>query len=184
MDLQGDDLFVVRSVEDADATALWRRLRGAPQEVVVELLARWLLERDHLHALRVHAGHDVLDRGVLPCRVDGLEHDEQRVPVAGPQELLRVAERFGALGEHLLGLGVQLIRGEVLEVGSASPGRVAPGDVRHGARLHEQLCHHPLPPSRLLRGPSHQASMSPCRRSGERVHASRERSSSTVPILP
>ena len=90
MDPQRDDLLVVRAVEDADPAPLGSVLGDAPQEGVVELLGRRLLERDDLHALRVDARHDVLDRRVLAGRVHRLEDDQQRVGVARPQQLLRV----------------------------------------------------------------------------------------------
>ena len=46
MDPQRDDFLVVGAVEDADAAALGQRLRGAPQEVVVEFLGGWLLNEN------------------------------------------------------------------------------------------------------------------------------------------
>ena len=96
---EGDDLFVVGAVEDPDASPLGRRLGDPPQERVVELLARRLLERDDVHALGVDAGHDVLDRRVLAGGVHRLEHDEQGVGVARPEQLLGVLQLLDALGE-------------------------------------------------------------------------------------
>ena len=62
-----DDLLVVRAVEDA-----MRPRSGAagdaPEKGVVELLGRRLLETDDLDALRVHAGHHMLDRCPCPRR--------------------------------------------------------------------------------------------------------------------
>ncbi len=40
-------------------------------------------------ALRIHAGHDVADRAVLPARVERLQHDEQRVLLFGVQQILQ-----------------------------------------------------------------------------------------------
>jgi hypothetical protein len=50
-----EDLFVIRAVEDADPPALRQALDVAPHEVVVEVLPRGLLEREHLAALRIDA---------------------------------------------------------------------------------------------------------------------------------
>jgi hypothetical protein len=85
VNLERDDLLVVRAVEDADAAALRKGVRDAPEEVVVELLARGLPEPDDVHALWVHARHHVLDRRVLAGGVHCLQDDEERVAVARPQ---------------------------------------------------------------------------------------------------
>ena len=42
-------------------------LAAPPQEIVIELLGRRMLERIDLAALRIDARHDVLDRAVLPA---------------------------------------------------------------------------------------------------------------------
>ena len=56
-----------------------RRLERAPEEVVVELFVGRRLEGEDLAALRVDAGHDVLDGAVLAGGVHGLE-DQQHGP--------------------------------------------------------------------------------------------------------
>ena len=68
--------LVIGAVEDADAAALRQALGDAPQEIVVELLGARRLERMHLAALRIDAGHHVLDDAVLAGRVHPLEHQE------------------------------------------------------------------------------------------------------------
>ncbi len=135
---QGDDLLVVGAVEDADASTLGQRVRDPPEEVVVELLARRLPERDDVHALRVHARHDVLDRRVLAGSVHRLEHQEQRVRVARPEQLLGVLQSLDSPTEDLLGRCVQLARRELVELAATGPARVTPGQVRLRARLHPQ----------------------------------------------
>ena len=104
-----DDLLVVRAVEDPDPAPLGERLVDAPQEVVVEVLARRLLEGDDLHPLRVHARHHVLDRRVLAGGVERLEHHEERVRVARPEQLLRVRELLHPLLQDLLRGALQLL---------------------------------------------------------------------------
>ena len=77
MDTDDEDLLVVRAVPDPDAAALGKCPEVTPEIVVVEFLARGRLEAPDFAALRVHTGHDVLDRRVLAGRVHRLEHDEE-----------------------------------------------------------------------------------------------------------
>src|SRR5262252_9008033 len=53
--MHADDkhLLVIGAVKDSDSTAFRKALRVAPQEIVAELLARRLLEGEHLDALRI-----------------------------------------------------------------------------------------------------------------------------------
>ena len=76
--MHADDqhLFVIRTVENADPPALGQAARRAPQEVVIELLGRGLLERVDLAALRIEAGGHVLDRPVLSRGIHRLEHEQ------------------------------------------------------------------------------------------------------------
>jgi hypothetical protein len=55
MHAHDEDFLVVRTVEDADASALRQASDIAPHEIVIELLRRGLLEREYLAALRVDA---------------------------------------------------------------------------------------------------------------------------------
>ena len=59
--------FVVGAVEDADAAALRQRDHAAPEEIVVKLPGRRLLERGDLAALRIDALEHALDRLSLPA---------------------------------------------------------------------------------------------------------------------
>ena len=51
-----------------------------------------MLEADDLAALRIDAGHDVLDGAVLPRRVHRLEDHQDGVPVGGIKQLLLGAQ--------------------------------------------------------------------------------------------
>ena len=51
--------FVVRAVEDADASSLRDAHGGAPEKIVFEFLLARRLERVHAATLRVETGHDV-----------------------------------------------------------------------------------------------------------------------------
>ncbi len=101
MHAHDEDLLVVRAVEDADAPALRQALDVAPHEVVVEVLPRGLLEREHLAALRIDARHDVLDGAVLAGRVHRLKHEQQRPAVLGVEHVLLFREPLGAAREQL-----------------------------------------------------------------------------------
>ena len=90
--LHDEHVLVVGAVEDADASALGQLLVAAPEEVVVELLARRDLEGRHLAALRIDAGHHVLDRSVLPGRVHRLEDEEDRPAVLRVEPVLQLRE--------------------------------------------------------------------------------------------
>ena len=128
MDRQRNHLLVVGTVEDADPPSLRERFADAPQEVVIELLARGLPEGDDLNSLRVHAGHHVLDRRVLAGRIQRLEDDEERVGIARPQELLRVGELDDPLLQDVLRQPFELLLGELLEVLAPGPPGVALGE--------------------------------------------------------
>ena len=78
MDADDQHFLVVRAVEDPDAPALGEIAGVAPHEIVVELLGGRHLEREHLAALRIDAGHHVLDRAVLAGGVHRLEDEQQR----------------------------------------------------------------------------------------------------------
>jgi hypothetical protein len=76
VDPHDQHLFVIRAVEYAHAPALGQRARAAPEKVVVELFRARVLEAEYLAALRIDAGHDVLDDAVLAGCVHRLE-DQQ-----------------------------------------------------------------------------------------------------------
>ena len=103
-----------------------------------------LPERDDLDALRIHAGHDVLDRAVLAGRVHRLEDDEERVRVARPEQLLRLRELLDPASQDRLRLGLQLLARQRLEVRAAGPARIPVSECRRGTRLDQQLLEYPL----------------------------------------
>src|SRR5438552_9027688 len=103
------DLLVVRAVEDADTPALGEQARAAPQEIVLQLLGARVLEAVDLAALRVHAGHHVLDHAVLARGVHGLEDDQQGAAVRGVKHVLQRSEILGVPPEQLLIMLVGLV---------------------------------------------------------------------------
>ena len=84
--------FVIGAVEDTDAAALRQRHRAAPHEIVIEFVARWLLERGDLAALRVDAVEHALDRAVLAGGVHALEDQQQRPAILGVKLLLKIIQ--------------------------------------------------------------------------------------------
>jgi hypothetical protein len=64
----------VGTIENADTSPLRHADGGAPEEIMIELLGVWRLERVHLAALRIDAAHDVLDDAILAGRIHGLQH--------------------------------------------------------------------------------------------------------------
>src|SRR5580698_822545 len=74
-------LFVIRPVEDANMPTLGKAHHAAPQWIVTQFLGGWLFERINLAALRVDAGHNVLDSAVLARRVHRLEDQQYGVAI-------------------------------------------------------------------------------------------------------
>src|SRR5204863_7725101 len=94
-----------------------------PEEVVVQVLGRRLLEAEYLAALRVHAGHDVLDRAILTGRVHRLEDDQDGVAVVGVEQVLGLGQVRQILVEGPPGALLDL----VLASPSISSARDPPG---------------------------------------------------------
>ena len=88
-------LLVVAAIEDADGAACGKGAVDPPQEVVRQFLGPGDLERCHLHALRIHAAHHVLDRAVLAAGVHRLKHAQQRPFVLGIETIVQLG-RGGA----------------------------------------------------------------------------------------
>ena len=116
-----------------------RRL-AAPEPVVRQLGPRRLLERRHVHALRVEPAHDVPDRAVLAGRVHRLEDDQQRPAVLGIEALLQLAETLDVLRAPL---GRRLLSTPAVSPGSCSESSnpsVARGSVPRNPCGHDTAC--------------------------------------------
>ena len=92
--------LIVGAVEDADAASPRQPQGGAAQEIILQLFFARRLERMHLAALRIDAGHHVLDDAVLARGIHALQHDQHRPLALGVQHLLLFREPREALGEH------------------------------------------------------------------------------------
>ncbi len=89
-DAHDQHVLIVRAIENADESALWRVVVDAPQEIVGQLFLGRHAEAEHVAALRVKAVHHVADRAVLAPSVHGLEDDQQGVLSLGVHQLLQV----------------------------------------------------------------------------------------------
>ena len=82
---------------------------ASPEEVVLELLGAGMLEAEDLAALRIDAGHHMLDGAVLARGVHRLEDDEQRVAVVRVQHGLPLAQLVGCAREQRLVVLLRLV---------------------------------------------------------------------------
>ena len=106
VDAHHQHLLIIGAIEDADMPAPGQRDRRAPQEIVIELELARRLEGMHVAALRIDAGHHVLDDAVLAGGVQSLEDDEDRVSVLGIEPFLQGPQPLGTFGEHRLCLSL------------------------------------------------------------------------------
>jgi hypothetical protein len=88
---------------------------------VIELFARWLLERAHIAALRIHAAHHVLDGAILPGCVHRLEHNEYGMRIAGPKQFLRLGQFQPIALQKIRSPLPELVAGQFLEYVPACP---------------------------------------------------------------
>ena len=79
------------------------------------------LKRMHLAALRIDAGHHVLDRAVLAGRIHRLEDQQHRPAILRVELLLQLGEPLHTVCEHRLGFGL-------FEVETTGVGRVVIGE--------------------------------------------------------
>src|SRR5258708_40199912 len=90
------DLLIIGAIEYADPAPLWQTTGRVPQKVVRQLRGAGLFETENLAALRIDAGHDVLDGPILSARIHPLQDQQQRMPVVRIEEELRRAELLDA----------------------------------------------------------------------------------------
>jgi hypothetical protein len=124
VDLHHQNLFVIRTVEDADPPALGERLHVPPQKVMVEFFVGRFLEAEDLAALRIHPGHDVLDGAVLAGRVHRLQDDQHRINIIGVEELLCLSQLLEVLGQDDFGPPFDGVLAHFLELCGLSPAGV------------------------------------------------------------
>ena len=126
-----DDVLVVAPVEHRDLAVL-RDVGVHPPEVVARQLGLGgRLERRDPQTGRVHGAEDVLHRAALAGGVDALQHDQQPLLLAGPEDVLELGQPDG---ERLRGrVGGLLVAGRRGHVGwdrCAGRSTFAPGSTR------------------------------------------------------
>ena len=136
--LRGDDVLVVRAVEDPDLATARGHAVQPPEVVAVQLVAARCLEALDPDALRVDPGRQLADRAVLARGVHALQDQQQRLPVLGPEAFLEVADLLDQLVLVLLAL--------VLVVETEVVAGVADGEARLLARVHPEVLDHGLLP--------------------------------------
>src|SRR5262249_4823589 len=103
------------------AAALGQAAHVAPEKVVIQLLSRRFLEAEHLAALRIHAGHDVLDRPVLAGCIHRLQHNQEAIAIVGVEQLLRLGEILQVLLQAPAGPLPDVLLTERLHLRSLGP---------------------------------------------------------------
>jgi hypothetical protein len=117
VDLDHQHVFEIGAVVDADPASLGQSTSVTPQEIMLHLLGRRFLEREDLAALRVDAGHHVLDGAVLAGGVHGLEDQQDGMRIGGVELFLRYAQGVQVFGQQLLGELFAIRLGRLLVAG-------------------------------------------------------------------
>lgn len=79
--LAGDNIFIMRTIEDAELACGGQGAVDAPEVIVLQFFAIGFFEGCDAAMLRIDAGEDVFNRAVLAGGVHSLEDDEQRALV-------------------------------------------------------------------------------------------------------
>ena len=82
---------------------LGQTFHAAPHIIVVKIFAGRRFERKNLTALRINAGHHMLDRAVFSRRVHRLEDEQDGPTILGIKHVLKFGEYFDAHGQCFLG---------------------------------------------------------------------------------
>jgi len=139
MHARDQDVLILRPVKDSDVPFGRHFLVNAPQKILLEFLLAWGFKGGDAAALRVHAGHDMLDRAVLSARVHALKNDQQGARAVSIQPFLQLIELGNVLGRSGFGFGLP---GLALFVGTGIVG-IKPGLMRYlsmSLLLPEFLC--------------------------------------------
>ena len=97
VDAGGEDVFVVRAVEDADHAAGRDLGLAAPEEVVAGFKGGGDFEGGYVAALGVDAGENVADGTVFAGSVHALENDKEGLGLGGEEGFLEVGQLLAAL---------------------------------------------------------------------------------------
>src|ERR1700752_3412907 len=100
--------LLIAAIEDPDVPAVGQALHAAPEVIVVEILGGRRFEGMDLAALRIDAGHHMLDGAILAGGIQGLKDRQYRPFVLRVELVLQLSERLYAAGERLSGAGLVL----------------------------------------------------------------------------
>ena len=87
-----EHFLVMTAIENPDAPAFRQAAARSPEKIVVEFLARRLLETEYLAAGRIDTLHYGPDRAVLAGRIHGLEHQKYSMAITRSQHALQLFE--------------------------------------------------------------------------------------------
>jgi hypothetical protein len=92
------NVLVVRAIENHHLAVAWRVAVRTPEKVVGHFLLGRLLEWKNECPLRIEAGEEMPDGAVLSGGVETLQHDEQRLPGVGIEQILQPLHARDLLG--------------------------------------------------------------------------------------
>ena len=90
----GNDIFVMGTVEDGDLPFGGDFFVNAPQEIVVQFLSSGFFEGYYVQPLRIHPGEDMLDAAVLAPCIHSLKNNQNFVLVLGKKFFLQFLQFF------------------------------------------------------------------------------------------
>src|ERR1700724_3917432 len=97
------DFFVIRSVEDANFSALRQPTRCPPEKIMIQLFGRGLFETGYLARLWVYSGHHMLDQAVFAGSIHGLDDQQYGPLVLSVKFFLQLTQYLGAFVQKLVG---------------------------------------------------------------------------------
>src|ERR1700758_102635 len=103
------NIFVLRTIEDADRAFFRYCLVNTPKEVVGQLFAIWYLKRGHRTALRTDTGHHVANGSVFASSIHALQNDQKCAFFFGVEQILQIIEALEGFLELVLSFVVVFV---------------------------------------------------------------------------
>ena len=79
-----------------------------PEEIMIQLLLGWNLERGDSASLGIEPGHDMPDASVLASGIHGLKNDEDGTPVFSIEPVLKIIQPLDIVIEEIFRLFLRL----------------------------------------------------------------------------
>src|SRR5690242_19660419 len=95
-----------------------------------------LLETEDLATLWVQTAHHMFDHPVLAGSIHTLQHHEQRMLVAGPEQLLRIRHSLEIPFDDSLSLPLQTVTSQLAHLPATVPGGIPVVQAYYAARLY------------------------------------------------